>query len=203
MYRKFGKRVLDVTLALIAFVVFGWVFAIVAFLVKRKLGSPVIFSQGRPGKDGKIFTMYKFRTMTDEKDKNGNLLPDEQRLPRFGKLLRSSSLDELPAILNVLKGEMSFVGPRPLATIYLERYNKTQKRRHEVYPGITGLAQVNGRNAISWEQKFEYDVYYVDNYDLLMDLKILFLTIKKVFIRDGVLAEGRSAIEDFKGSNES
>lgn len=199
MYRKFGKRVLDIVLVLIFFALFWWVYIVVGLLVRKKLGSPVIFSQKRPGKDGKIFTMNKFRSMTDGKDKDGKLLSDEERLPKFGKLLRATSLDEIPGLWNVLKGDMSLVGPRPLLVEYLPRYNKTQARRHDVKPGITGWAQVNGRNAISWEQKFKYDVEYVDNYSFFMDIKIIFLTVKKVFVSEGVSQEGEATMEIFQG----
>lgn len=171
-----------------------------AILVKVKLGSPVIFKQQRPGLNGKVFIMYKFRSMTDTKDKYGKLLSDEERLPRFGQLLRATSLDEIPEFFNVLKGEMSLVGPRPLLIEYLERYNKRQARRHEIRPGITGWAQVNGRNAISWEQKFEYDVEYVEKCSFLLDIKIIFMTIKKIFIREGISQEGNVTVEDFMGS---
>lgn len=200
MYRKFGKRVLDIVLVLIFFALFWWVYIVVGLLVKKKLGSPVIFSQKRPGKDGKIFTMNKFRSMTDGTDKDGKLLSDEERLPKFGKLLRATSLDEIPGLWNVLKGEMSLVGPRPLLVEYLPRYNKTQARRHEVRPGITGWAQVNGRNAISWENKFKYDVEYVDNYNFMMDIKIIFLTIKKVFVSEGVSQDGEVTMTKFMGT---
>lgn len=199
MYRYFFKRFIDIVASLIGFIFFWWVFLIVGILVKKKLGSPVIFKQERPGKDGKIFTMYKFRSMTDGKDKEGNLLSDKERLPKFGKLLRSTSLDELPELWNVLKGEMSLVGPRPLLVEYLERYNDFQKRRHEVRPGITGWAQINGRNDISWDKKFQYDVEYVDKYSLLLDIKILFLTVKKVFVKEGISQKGEATMERFKG----
>lgn len=201
MYRCFFKRFIDILAALIAFTCFWWVFLIVGYLVKTKLGSPVIFKQKRPGKDGKIFTMYKFRSMTDAKDKSGRLLSDEERLPKFGRVLRATSLDELPELWNVLKGEMSLVGPRPLLVEYLERYDDFQARRHEVRPGITGWAQVNGRNAISWDEKFRLDVEYVDNYNFFMDMKILFLTVKKVFVKEGISQEGEATAQEFKGSN--
>lgn len=200
MYRCFFKRFIDILAALIAFTCFWWVFLIVGYLVKTKLGSPVIFKQKRPGKDGKIFTMYKFRSMTDAKDKSGKLLSDEERLPKFGRLLRATSLDELPELWNVLKGEMSLVGPRPLLVEYLERYDDFQARRHEVRPGITGWAQVNGRNAISWDEKFRLDVEYVDNYNFFMDMKILFLTVKKVFVKEGISQEGEATAQEFKGN---
>lgn len=199
MYRYFFKRAIDILASLTAFICFWWVFLIVGYLVKTKLGSPVLFKQERPGKDGKIFLMYKFRSMTDGKDKDGNLLSDAERLPRFGKLLRATSLDELPELWNVLKGEMSLVGPRPLLVEYLERYNDFQKRRHEVRPGITGWAQVNGRNAISWDQKFKLDVEYVDSYNFFLDIKILFLTVKKVFVKEGISEDSGVTMSKFEG----
>ncbi|MDY2980885.1 MAG: sugar transferase [Fusobacterium sp.] len=201
MYRKFFKRFLDIICSLGFIICFWWLYILVAVLVKKKLGSPVIFKQERPGLNGKIFTMYKFRSMTDVKDKNGNLLSDAERLPRFGQILRSTSLDEIPEFINVLKGDMSLIGPRPLLVEYLERYNDEQKRRHNVRPGITGWAQVNGRNAISWEQKFKYDVEYVDNVNLLLDMKIVFLTIKKIFIKEGISQEGNATMEKFTGES--
>lgn len=201
MYRNFFKRVLDIVCSLIFIICFWWLYIVVAILVKKKLGSPVIFKQKRPGLNGKIFTMYKFRSMTDARDKDGNLLPDEDRLPRFGQLLRSTSLDEIPEIFNVLTGDMSLVGPRPLLVKYLSRYNKEQARRHDVRPGITGWAQVNGRNAISWEEKFKYDVEYVDNCSLMLDIKIIFLTLKKVFIKEGISQEGNATMEEFMGED--
>ena len=201
MYRKFFKRFLDIVCSLGFIVCFWWLYILVAVLVKKKLGSPVIFKQERPGLNGKIFTMYKFRSMTDAKYKNGNLLSDAERLPRFGQILRSTSLDEIPEFINVLKGEMSLIGPRPLLVEYLERYNDEQKRRHNVRPGITGWAQVNGRNAISWEQKFKYDVEYVDNVNFLLDMKIVFLTIKKIFIKEGISQEGNVTMEKFTGES--
>ncbi|MCF2699468.1 sugar transferase [Fusobacterium mortiferum] len=200
MYSHFFKRFLDIICSLGFILCFWWLYIIVAILVKVKLGSPVIFKQQRPGLNGKVFIMYKFRSMTDTKDKYGKLLSDEERLPRFGQLLRATSLDEIPEFFNVLKGEMSLVGPRPLLIEYLERYNKRQARRHEIRPGITGWAQVNGRNAISWEQKFEYDVEYVEKCSFLLDIKIIFMTIKKIFIREGISQEGNVTVEDFMGS---
>ena len=164
------------------------------------MGSPILFRQKRPGKDEKIFGIYKFRTMTNEKDADGNLLPDEQRLVGIGKFIRSTSLDELPQLFNVLKGEMSFVGPRPLLIEYLDLYNETQKRRHDVKPGITGWAQVNGRNAISWEQKFEYDVWYVDNQSFWLDMKILWMTFLKVVKRSDISSSSSATMEKFEGS---
>lgn len=201
-YRKFVKRPMDIILSLIAIIILSPVFLIIALLVRINLGSPVIFKQERPGLNGKIFTMYKFRTMTDERDGNGNLLPDEIRLTDFGKFLRSTSLDELPELFNILKGDMSIVGPRPLLVEYLPLYNDHQRRRHEVRPGLTGLAQVNGRNAISWEEKFNLDVKYVDKITFLEDLKIIFLTVKKVFLREGINSDTSATMEPFKGNTE-
>lgn len=200
MYKLFIKRFLDIVLSISFIIVFWWVYLVVGLCVYYKLGKPVIFKQLRPGYKGKVFTMYKFRTMTDEKDKNGNLLPNDKRLSRFGKLLRATSLDEIPELINVLKGEMSLVGPRPLLVKYLDRYTANQARRHEVKPGITGWAQVNGRNCISWEQKFKYDIEYVDNYSFFMDMKILFLTVKKVLIREGISQTEKVTMEEFKGN---
>lgn len=200
MYKHFFKRFLDIVYSLGFILCFWWVYIIVAILVKKKLGSPVLFKQQRPGLNGKVFTMYKFRSMTDTKDKDGKLLSDEERLPRFGQLLRATSLDEIPEFFNILKGDMSLVGPRPLLVQYLERYNERQARRHGVRPGITGWAQVNGRNTISWEQKFEYDVEYVEKCSFLLDIKIIFMTIKKIFIREGISQEGNVTMEEFRGS---
>ncbi|MBJ8154236.1 sugar transferase [Bacillus cereus] len=200
MYGRFIKRPMDFILSLIAIIMFSPVFLIVAFLVKTKLGSPVLFKQERPGLNGTIFKMYKFRTMTDEKNENGELLPDSVRLTKFGKFLRSTSLDELPGLFNIFKGDMSIIGPRPLLVQYLPLYNEHQKRRHEVRPGLSGLAQVNGRNAISWEEKFNYDVEYVDNVSFTTDWKIILLTIKKVFIREGINSETAATMEYFEGS---
>ncbi|MEW9671332.1 sugar transferase [Ammoniphilus sp. 3BR4] len=200
MYRKYFKRPMDFILSLVAILVLSLVLLIVAILVKTKLGSPVIFKQQRPGLNEKIFMMYKFRTMTDERDENGELLPDSVRLTRFGKFLRSTSLDELPELFNILKGDMSIIGPRPLLVQYLPLYNDHQKRRHEVRPGLSGLAQVNGRNAISWEDKFDMDVEYVDSVSFIGDWKIIFLTIKKVFVREGINSETSVTMEPFKGN---
>lgn len=200
LYAKYIKRILDFLLALFAIFVFGVPMLIVALFVRAKLGSPVLFKQERPGKDGKVFQMYKFRSMTDERDENGELLPDEMRLTSFGKKLRSTSLDELPELLNVLKGDMSFIGPRPLLVRYLTLYNERQRRRHEVRPGITGYAQVNGRNAISWEEKFEKDVWYVEHISFWTDIKILFKTVAVVFGRKGISSETAVTMEEFKGS---
>ena len=202
MYKNYIKRILDIIYSLGFILCFWWVYILVAILVRVKLGSPVIFKQQRPGLNGKVFMMYKFRSMTDARDKDGKLLSDEERLPKFGKLLRATSLDEIPEFFNILKGDMSLVGPRPLLVQYLERYNERQARRHEVRPGITGWAQVNGRNAISWEQKFEYDVEYVEKCSFLLDMKIIFMTIKKIFIREGISQEGNVTMEEFRGSKE-
>ncbi|MEA1953173.1 MAG: undecaprenyl phosphate N,N'-diacetylbacillosamine 1-phosphate transferase [Campylobacterota bacterium] len=196
------KRLFDITLALILIILFSPFYIIVSILILTKMGSPIFFRQKRPGKDENIFGIYKFRTMTNDKDKDGVLLPDEQRLKGLGKTIRSLSLDELPQIFNVLKGEMSFVGPRPLLIEYLELYNDEQKRRHDVKPGITGWAQVNGRNAISWEQKFEYDVWYVDNQSFWLDIKILWMTFLKVVRRSDISQDGQATMEVFKGIKE-
>ena len=201
IYKNYLKRILDITCSLGLILCFWWLYILIAILVKIKLGSPVIFKQQRPGLNGKIFTMYKFRSMTDMKDKDGNLLSDAERLPRFGKVLRATSLDEIPEFINVLKGEMSLIGPRPLLVEYLERYNDEQKRRHNVRPGITGWAQVNGRNAISWEEKFRYDIEYVDNLTFFLDVKIVFLTIKKIVVKEGISQEGNVTMEEFKGES--
>ncbi len=170
-----------------------------AILVRQKLGSPVLFTQERPGKDEKIFKLYKFRSMTDAKDENGNLLPDEDRLPAFGKKLRSTSLDELPELFNILKGDMSIIGPRPLLVRYLPRYSEFQKHRHDVRPGLTGLAQTHGRNAITWEKKFEYDVEYVNNLSFALDVKIFFETVRAVLKREGISSETSATMEEFMG----
>lgn len=191
---------MDFILSLIALIVLSPVLVTVALLVKIKIGSPVIFKHNRPGLNEKIFTMYKFRTMTNEKDASGELLPDAVRLTPFGKLLRSTSLDELPELINILKGEMSIVGPRPLFIHYLPLYDHHQKRRHEVRPGLTGWAQVNGRNAISWREKFNLDVEYVDNINFVGDWKIIFLTVKRVFEKEGISSETSVTMEQFKGN---
>lgn len=200
IYKRFIKRLMDFVLALISIVFFSPLLIIVAILVRVKLGSPIVFKQKRPGQNEKIFTMYKFRTMTDEIDSNGNLLPDSVRLTKFGMMLRSTSLDEMPELFNILRGDMSIVGPRPLLIQYLPLYNEHQKRRHEVKPGLTGLAQVNGRNAISWEDKFDLDIEYLDNISFIKDWKIILLTIKKVFVREGINSDTSVTMEPFKGS---
>ena len=195
------KRLFDFLVALCAILTLFPVIVIVAVLIRYKLGSPILFTQDRPGLNGKIFKMMKFRTMLDAKDKQGNLLPDDERMTPFGAFLRSTSLDELPGLFNVLKGDMSLVGPRPLLVQYLPLYSAEQARRHNVRPGITGWAQVNGRNAISWEQKFKLDVWYVDNQSFWLDIKILFLTVKKVFVREGISADGEATMSLFEGSD--
>ena len=200
MYRKYIKRGLDFVLSFIALIVLSPVILVIAILVRIKLGKPVIFRQQRPGKNEKIFTLYKFRTMTDEKDEKGNLLSDEVRLTKFGKFLRSTSLDELPELINILKGDMSIVGPRPLLVEYLSLYNEEQKRRHNVRPGLTGLAQANGRNHITWEEKFKDDIYYIENISLVDDIKIVFKTIKNVIKREGISEEGSATVRKFEGS---
>lgn len=196
------KRGFDLFVSLIGLVVLAPVIVVVAALVQRKLGSPVLFRQTRPGLNGKPFKMVKFRTMLDATDKRGNSLPDDQRMTPFGSFLRATSLDELPELWNVLKGDMSLVGPRPLLMEYLPLYSKEQYRRHEVRPGVTGWAQVNGRNAISWEDKFRLDVWYVDNQSLWLDVKILFLTVKKVLVRDGISGDGEVTMSKFTGSKD-
>lgn len=198
MYAKFFKRGVDIFCALAAIVVFSWLYIIVAVLVRVKLGSPIIFKQMRPGKNEKIFTLYKFRTMTDAKDENGNLLPDDVRLTKFGKILRSTSLDELPEAFNILFGHMSVVGPRPLLVEYLKYYNQEERKRHKVRPGLTGLAQVSGRNALTWEEKFKLDVEYVDNITFLGDLKIVIATVLCALKRDGISSENSATMEKFK-----
>lgn len=194
------KRLFDFIVSFFALLIFSPVIIVLAVLITCKLGTPVLFSQTRPGMHGKAFKMFKFRSMTDRRDANGNLLPDSERLTKFGTLLRSSSLDELPGLWNVLKGDMSLVGPRPLLMEYLPLYSTEQYRRHDVKPGITGWAQVNGRNAISWADKFKLDVWYVENQSFWLDLKILLMTVKKVFIREGISAEGQATMEKFTGN---
>ena len=204
LYERFFKRALDIFCSLMALLVFWWLYVIVAILVRVKLGSPVLFTQERPGKDEKIFKLYKFRTMTDARDENGNLLPDDVRLTKFGKLLRSTSLDELPEVFNILKGDMSIIGPRPLLVKYLPLYNEEQKRRHEVRPGLSGYAQVNGRNNVSWEEKFRMDVEYVDHVTFMGDVKIILGTVLKAFVkREGINSETAATMEEFKGTVKS
>lgn len=202
-YEKYIKRPQDFCCALLACVVLSPVLLIIALLVRMKLGSPVLFAQERPGLNGKIFKLYKFRTMTSEKDENGKLLPDERRLTSFGKKLRATSLDELPELVCILMGKMSIVGPRPLLVRYLPLYNEHQARRHEVRPGFTGYAQVHGRNAISWEEKFDKDVYYVDHVSFIGDWKIIFQTVKTVLKREGINSETSATMEEFKGNIDS
>lgn len=196
------KRLLDIIVSFFALLLFSPIIALVAWKIRKNLGSPVLFRQTRPGLNGRPFEMVKFRTMKDATDMHGNILPDVERMTSFGNKLRSSSLDELPELWNVLKGDMSLVGPRPLLMQYLPLYNKEQARRHEVRPGVTGWAQINGRNAISWEDKFKLDMWYVDNRSFWLDVKILLLTVKKVLMKDGISAEGHVTIEPFRGSHE-
>lgn len=202
LYRRYFKRLLDFVLSLAAIIILSPILLLIALLVRIKLGSPVIFKQQRPGMNEKIFTLYKFRTMTDERDEKGELLPDEMRLTDFGKFLRASSLDELPELFNILKGDMSIVGPRPLLIEYLPLYNAHQRRRHEVRPGLTGWAQVNGRNAIGWEEKFNYDVEYVNKISFLLDVKIILLTILKIIKKEGINQPGEATMKPFRGSTE-
>lgn len=200
IYKKFIKRPMDFILSLIAIIVLSPVLLIVAILVRTKLGCPVIFKQKRPGLNENIFTLYKFRTMADERNEFGELLPDEIRLTKFGKFLRSTSIDELLELFNILRGDMSIIGPRPLLVQYLPLYDEHQKHRHDVRPGLSGWAQVNGRNAISWEDKFDLDVEYVNNVSFIGDWKIIFLTIKKVFVKEGISSETSVTMEPFRGS---
>lgn len=199
-YQLFGKRILDILLSGLTLIVLSPIILIVGVLVRIKLGSPIIFKQERPGKSEKIFSMYKFRTMTDERDHNGEYLPDEIRLTKFGKMLRATSLDELPELWNILKGDMSIVGPRPLLVEYLPLYSEKQRKRHNVRPGLTGLAQVNGRNAISWEEKFDLDVYYVDKISFFNDIIIIIQTYKKVIKKENINTINNNIPEKFKGS---
>jgi lipopolysaccharide/colanic/teichoic acid biosynthesis glycosyltransferase len=195
-----SKRFFDIVASVAGLIVLSPVIAIVAYLIRKRLGSPILFRQVRPGLGGKPFEMVKFRTMRDALDANGNPLPDSERMTDFGRFLRSSSLDELPELWNVIKGDMSLVGPRPLLMEYLPLYDEVQVRRHDARPGVTGWAQINGRNALSWEEKFKLDVWYVDNQSMWLDLKIIVLTIKKVLIRDGISAEGEVTMTKFTGS---
>lgn len=200
MYKRCIKRCLDFLLSLCGIIVLSPVLLVVAVLVRVKLGSPVLFRQERPGRHEKIFTLYKFRTMTDERDEDGNLLPDDRRLTGFGKMLRSTSLDELPELFNILKGDMSVIGPRPLLVRYLPRYNDFQRQRHNVRPGLTGLAQISGRNAITWEEKFAYDVEYVNHLTFAMDARIFIGTIRAVLKREGISSETNATMEEFMGN---
>ena len=201
-YEKYFKRPFDLLCGFAALTVFCWLYIILAIMIRIKLGSPILFTQERPGKDEKIFKLYKFRTMTDEKDENGKLLPDEMRLTRFGKMLRATSLDEIPEVFNIIKGDMSVVGPRPLLVKYLPLYSEEQKHRHDVRPGLSGHAQVNGRNSVSWEEKFKLDVEYVYNITFLGDLKIIFCTVRKAFIkREGISSQTSVTMEEFKGTS--
>lgn len=201
IYEKCIKRLLDIICALAALLVFSWLYLIIAFFVRLKLGSPVLFKQPRPGKDEKIFYLYKFRTMTDKKDKNGNLLPDAERLTKFGRFLRKTSLDELPEAYNILIGNMSVVGPRPLLVRYLPLYNEHQRHRHDVRPGLSGWAQVNGRNTVSWKDKFDYDVYYANHVTFGLDVKIVWKSFVQAFFkREGITSETSATMEEFKGN---
>ena len=197
IYKKYIKRLIDIIISLTFFICFFWIYILLAILVKFKLGSPIIFKQKRPGLNEKIFTMYKFRTMTDKKDINGNLLADKDRLTKFGKFLRSTSLDEIPELWNVLRGEMSLVGPRPLLVEYLKKYSKKEKRRHEVKPGVTGWAQVNGRNNTTWEDRFKNDIYYVENISFLLDLRIIIKTILKVIKKSDINQSENVTMKNF------
>ncbi len=201
-YERIVKRILDIIVSGLFLLVFSWLYLILYFVVRTKLGTPVLFKQDRPGYKGKVFKMYKYRSMTDERDENGELLPDEVRLTSFGKKLRSTSLDELPEMLNVFKGDMSLIGPRPLLVSYLPLYNERQSHRHDVRPGITGYAQAYGRNSITWEEKFEKDVYYVENCSFLLDLKIIFHTIKVVLYHEGISSATSATMEAFTGTKE-
>lgn len=197
MYKKYVKRFLDIIISLCGLIILSPIILIVAILVRIKLGSPVIFKQDRPGKNEKIFKLYKFRSMSDKKDENGKLLPDSERLTKFGKILRATSLDEIPELVNILKGEMSLIGPRPLSVMYLPYYNETEKHRHDVRPGLTGLAQINGRNVLNWEDRFAYDIEYINNITFMNDLKILFKTFYKVIKKEDVVVTGTGNVIDF------
>ena len=199
MYRSFFKRIFDFILSLTAIIILSPVLLLLTVIGAFLMGGNPFFTQDRPGKDGKVFKLFKFKSMNNKRDERGELLPDEKRLTYYGKFLRNTSLDELPELINILKGDMAIVGPRPLLVRYLTRYNKTQARRHEVRPGLTGLAQVNGRNAISWEEKFRYDVEYVDNLSLMLDIKIILMTVLKVVKRDGISGENSATMEEFMG----
>lgn len=199
IYEKYFKRAFDFIVSLVAFIALLPLLLFIAVLIRVKLGTPIVFKQKRPGLNEKIFTLYKFRTMTDKKDKHGVLLPDSERLTKFGKFVRSTSIDELPALINIIKGNMSIVGPRPLLVEYLELYNTNQRKRHEVRPGLTGNAQINGRNKINWNEKFNFDLEYVNNVTFLLDIKILFKTVHKVIRRDGISSSDHVTMESFKG----
>lgn len=202
IYSRYIKRVIDILISGVVLLLFWWVFAILVIVVRANLGAPVLFTQDRPGKNGIIFKLYKFRSMSNAKDKEGNLLPDKDRLNRFGRLLRSTSLDELPEIFNILKGDMSLIGPRPLLVKYLDHYNSFEKRRHEVRPGLTGLAQISGRNAATWKERFQKDVEYVDHVSLTLDVKIAFMSIKKVFVREGIEYQETGTINEYFNSTD-
>ena len=202
IYVRYIKRILDICISLIVISLFWWIYAILSVVIIINLGSPILFTQDRPGKGGKIFKLYKFRSMSNIQDNEGHLLPDKYRLNKFGKLLRSTSLDELPEIFNILKGDMSLIGPRPLLVKYLEHYNSFENRRHEVRPGLTGLAQVSGRNAATWKERFRQDIEYVDHVSFCLDVKIFFLTIKKIFIREGIEYQGNGTINDYFKSHD-
>lgn len=202
IYEKYVKRILDILFSLLFLMLFWWLILVIALLVKIKLGSPVIFKQPRPGKNEKIFNMYKFRTMTDERDSNGELLPDEKRLTSFGAFLRRTSCDELLEVFNILKGDMSFIGPRPLLVRYLDRYNEEQHHRHDVRPGLTGYAQAHGRNAVSWDEKFKMDIWYVQHISFQTDIKVIFDTIKTVVKREGISSDTSVTMEEFTGMEE-
>lgn len=202
VYERYFKRPLDIICSGFALVILSPVIGITALLVRLKLGSPVLFTQDRPGKNEKIFKLYKFRTMTDERDEKGELLPDEARLTQFGKILRSTSIDELPSLINIMRGDMAVVGPRPLLVRYLPRYNDRQHHRHDVRPGLTGYAQAHGRNRISWEDKFEMDVYYSENLSFWMDVSIILMTIKSVLLREGISSETSATMEEFMGTKD-
>ena len=197
LYKNIIKRFLDIVFSALALILFWWLYLVLAILIKVNLGSPVIFTQERPGKDGKIFKLYKFRSMSSDTDENGNLLPDSKRLNNFGKVLRSTSLDELPELFNIIIGDMSIVGPRPLLVKYLQFYNEEEDRRHEMRPGLTGLAQVSGRNALTWKERFLCDIQYVDHVSFWMDFKIILLTIKKIFVREGIEFKNQETIMDY------
>ena len=202
-YEAFFKRLIDVVASTLVVILFCWLYLLLALIVRVNLGSPIIFAQDRPGKNGKVFKLYKFRSMSDKRDENGELLPDKLRLNKFGRILRSTSLDELPELFNIIKGNMSIVGPRPLLVKYLDHYNIHDMRRHEVRPGLTGLAQVSGRNAMSWKEKFEKDIEYVDNLTFLMDAKVVLMTMKKVFVKEGIeFEEGHQPIMEYFGEAE-